>query len=85
MAPLLNTVLLPILLLSGILLPMSLAPAWLAGLSRGNPFRYVVDAIRDAFAGRYDTGTVWAGLAVALAAALVSVAIGARTFQRETA
>jgi ABC-2 type transport system permease protein len=85
MAPLINTVLLPILLLSGILLPMTLAPTWLGALSRANPFRYVVDGMRDAFAGRYATGTVWTGLAVALAAAVVAVAIGARTFQRETA
>jgi ABC-2 type transport system permease protein len=84
MAPMINTVLLPVLLLSGILLPMTLAPGWLAALSRANPFRYVVDGMRDAFAGRYGTGQVWTGLAVAVAAAAIAVAVGARTFQRET-
>jgi ABC-2 type transport system permease protein len=85
MAPMINTVLLPVLLLSGILLPMTLAPHWLEALSRINPFRYVVDGMRDAFAGRIGSGTVWTGLGVALAAALVAVLVGARTFQRETA
>jgi ABC-2 type transport system permease protein len=84
MAPMINTVLLPLLLLSGILLPMSLAPGWLAALSRANPFRYVVDGMRDAFAGQYATAQVWAGLGVAVAAAALAVAFGARTFQRET-
>jgi ABC-2 type transport system permease protein len=84
MAPMINTVLLPLLLLSGILLPMSLAPGWLAALSRANPFRYVVDGMRAAFAGQYSSGQVWAGLSVALAAAAAAVVFGARTFQRET-
>jgi ABC-2 type transport system permease protein len=84
MAPLVNTVLLPVLLLSGILLPMSLAPPWLSALSRINPFRYVVDGMRDAFAGDYGTGRLWTGLAVAAAAAVLSAAVGARTFRRHT-
>jgi ABC-2 type transport system permease protein len=84
LAPMINTVLLPILLLSGILLPMTLAPGWLATLSRANPFRYVVDGMREAFAGRYGPG-VWTGLAVAAVAAALALAFGARTFRKETA
>lgn len=84
MAPMINTVLLPLLLLSGILLPMTLAPGWLAALSRANPFRYVVDGMREAFAGRYGP-SMWTGLAVAAAAAALAVAFGARTFRKETA
>lgn len=37
LAPLLNLVTLPLLLLSGILLPMALAPGWLQTLARLNP------------------------------------------------
>ncbi|GAA1882079.1 ABC transporter permease [Actinomadura bangladeshensis] len=40
-APLLSAVTLPLMLLSGMLLPMSLAPGWLDALSRFTPFRYV--------------------------------------------
>jgi ABC-2 type transport system permease protein len=82
-APLLNMIMVPLLLLSGILLPMSLAPRWLDALSRANPFRYIVEAMRAAFLGQYATGEVWWGVVVALMLAVLSVAIGARTFRRE--
>jgi ABC-2 type transport system permease protein len=82
-APLLNMIMVPLLFLSGILLPMSLAPRWLDALSRANPFRYIVEAMRAAFLGQYATGEVWWGVVVALMLAVLSVAIGARTFRRE--
>ncbi len=46
-----NLVYLPILLLSGIMLPLDLAPHWLKILSEFNPFSYVVNAERLMFAG----------------------------------
>jgi ABC-2 type transport system permease protein len=82
-APLLNMIVVPLLLLSGILLPMSLAPRWLDALSRANPFRYIVEAIRAAFLGQYATGEVLAGVIVALVLAVLFVVLGARTFRRE--
>ena len=54
LAPLLNRVSVPVLLLSGILLPMTLAPTWLRRLARLNPFSHVVDGARAAF--RNDLG-----------------------------
>src|SRR5690242_17255093 len=56
LAPLLNMVSVPILLLSGILLPMTLAPKWLLRLSQANPFSHIVDAARSAF--RDDLGNI---------------------------
>jgi ABC-2 type transport system permease protein len=82
-APLLNMVTVPLMLLSGILLPMSLAPAWLDGLARANPFRYIVDAMREVFLGNYATAVVIEGVVVALSLAVASVAIGTRTFFKE--
>ena len=82
-APLLNMVALPLLLLSGILLPMSLAPPWLNFLSNLNPLRHIVDGMRDAFLGEYATVNVAIGLAVALALATVSLMAGTRTFRNE--
>jgi ABC-2 type transport system permease protein len=82
-APLLNMVTVPVLLLSGILLPMSLAPGWLSALSRLNPFRYIVEAIRSAFLGEYATAEIAQGVVVALVLAVVSVSVGVRTFRRE--
>src|SRR5262249_54392624 len=82
-APMLNMVALPLLLLSGILLPMSLAPGWLDFLSNLNPLRHIVEGMRDAFLGDYTTTNVGIGLAVALVLAIVSLAAGTITFRQE--
>jgi|SRR5579884_650758 len=82
-APLLNMITVPLLLLSGILLPMSLAPRWLDLLSRANPFRYIVEAMRAAFLGEYATAEVGAGILVATLLMMLSLAIGVRTFRCE--
>ncbi|WP_207394149.1 ABC transporter permease [Actinomadura formosensis] len=84
-APLLSAVTLPLMLLSGILLPMSLAPGWLDVVSRFTPFRYVVDAARAAFLGDYATAAVAEGTLVAVVLLVVSVTLGARCFRRENA
>jgi ABC-2 type transport system permease protein len=82
-APLLNLFCVPLLLLTGILLPMTLAPTWLNTLSRLNPLRYLLDAMREVFLGRYLNETVLVGSVVAVIVAAGAVAIGARTFRRE--
>ena len=64
MAPVINIVMMPILLLSGILLPMTIGPEWLQNLSDFMPFKCIVDAVRDAFAGelRHLVGALGHGL-----------------------
>ena len=84
-APVIQTTVLPLMLLSGILLPMTLAPAWLDAASHLSPFRYVVDAMRAAAAGDYAGATTLTGLGVALALAVVALAIGTRTFRHRSA
>lgn len=84
-APLLSAVTLPLMLLSGILLPMSLAPGWLDAVSRFTPFRYVVDAVRAAFLGDYASAAVAEGALVAVVLLVASVALGARRFRGEDA
>lgn len=76
-----NTAVMPAMLLSGVLLPMALAPGWLDGLSHAVPFRYTVDAVREVFLGHYATGTVALGAGVSLALAALALAVGARTFR----
>jgi ABC-2 type transport system permease protein len=83
-APMLNSFTIPALLLSGILLPMTLAPGWLYDLSRISPFTYVVNAERDLFRGQITTLAVLIGLLVTLALVAVAAAWGTRTFQRES-
>ena len=43
LAPLMNTVAQPVLLLSGILLPLTFAPGWLQGIADWNPFSWAVE------------------------------------------
>jgi ABC-2 type transport system permease protein len=85
LAQLLNSVAVPLLLLSGILLPMSLAPRWLYLLSRFNPFSHVVDGARAAVRGDFGSGSIVVGFIAALSLAIAGVAVGTRTFHRESA
>lgn len=64
MAPTLNTITLPVSLLSGIMLPLALAPFWLLDLAKINPFYYTVNASRDLFAGAILNGDVVVGFIV---------------------
>jgi ABC-2 type transport system permease protein len=85
--PLLNTILLPVLLLSGILIPITtgLAPNWLYQISRINPFTHIVNADRAAFRGDYGMDALFTGCVVLAVMAVLAVWWGARTFQRENA
>ncbi|ADH69592.1 ABC transporter permease [Nocardiopsis dassonvillei] len=80
-APIVQTLIMPLMLLSGVLLPMELAPPWLYALSRANPVAYVVDAERALFAGQWDA-SVALGWAVAVVLAVAALAGGSRAMRR---
>jgi ABC-2 type transport system permease protein len=84
-APLLQAVTLPVLLLSGVLLPMALAPSWLRNLSRLNPLTYSVDTIRGLFLGQWATQQELVGLGVTVSMTVLFTALSAKIFQRVTA
>jgi ABC-2 type transport system permease protein len=84
LAPVLNSIALPVLLLSGILLPMTLAPGWLLTLSNIIPTKHIVDAVRAVFTGAFDS-TVWWGTFWALLVFVAAAAWATRVFQRENA
>jgi ABC-2 type transport system permease protein len=84
-APLVNSVAMPLLLLSGILLPMALAPAWLQTLSSLNPLSHAVDAARALFNGQWGSPEIPIGVGLTAILAVLSVAIAARTFARANA
>ncbi|MGW7296261.1 ABC transporter permease [Streptomyces xiamenensis] len=81
-APVINSINLPMMLLSGILLPMALAPTWLNVISHAVPFRYLVEAVRAAFVGNYGDGTLLLGTGVALALSAVTITLGTRLFTK---
>jgi ABC-2 type transport system permease protein len=84
-APMLNSVVLPLVLLSGIMLPMTLGPGWLQGIARISPFRYIIDAMRGAFDGHYANAIMLEGVLVAIGLAGVCLWLGSRVFVRENA
>ncbi|MEU7893891.1 ABC transporter permease [Nonomuraea sp. NPDC049152] len=84
-APVMMTAVWPLMLLSGTFLPMSMAPGWLNALSYVSPFRYVLEAMRELFSGRYTTSTVAIGVLVVAAFAAISLTVGNRIFSRANA
>jgi ABC-2 type transport system permease protein len=79
--PLINAMSMPSMLLSGLMLPMTLAPGWLDVLSHFMPFRYLVDAVRDAYVGSYTSTAMLYGVLVAVGLAALSVTVGTRVFR----
>jgi len=84
-APLIFTSTLPILLLSGVLLPLGFAPQWLRNIAAINPLSYAVDAARHIFNDNLGDPSVAKGVAIMVVLSVVAVAIGARQFGRAVA
>jgi len=78
-------VMMPVLLLSGILLPMTIGPAWLQTASDFMPIRHVVDAVRDSFIGDFANSAIVWGTAWAVVLFVAAVWWGTRTFRKENA
>ena len=83
LAPLANGLAVPLLLLSGILLPMSLAPGWLDAVSDANPVKHVVDGVRALFLHGSAATVIW-GIVATLGLVAAGLALGTRTFERES-
>ncbi len=86
LAPLLNGIILPVMLLSGTMLPITegFAPDWLYWLSRINPIAYIVDGARAAFLGDFSSHQFWIGAGVAAALAVIGMTLATRTFTRQS-
>lgn len=85
LGPVLTTVSLPLLLLSGVLLPLSLAPAWLRAIAALNPLSYAVDAARAVFNDHLADPSVLKGVVIMVLLAAAAVAWAARSFGRAVA
>jgi ABC-2 type transport system permease protein len=84
-APVINGLIVPVLLLSGILLPMTLAPGWLQTLADVNPLTHVVDGVRAIFRGELGSGDARLGSSITAALLVVGVLYGGWVFRKESA
>jgi ABC-type polysaccharide/polyol phosphate export permease len=84
LASVLNSVTLPMMLLSGILLPLTLAPAWLRGIAALNPLAYAVNATRALLRGQVGDTAVLQGTALLAALAVLAIGWAARSFRHAT-
>jgi len=82
LAPLMNTVAQPVLLLSGILLPLTFAPGWLQAVADWNPFSWAVNGVRALFRGDLGAPAVWQGLLIMTVLAALALTWAARLFAR---
>src|SRR6185312_5997516 len=77
-----QTLLFPLLLLAGVLLPLDSGPGWMRAAASVNPLHFLVDAERALFSGDVASTTVAAGLGAAVATAVLGVWVGTRAMAR---
>ncbi len=81
-AALINGINLPLLLLAGVLLPISYGPLWLRVLAHLNPLYYLVEAARSLGRGAVTTSSVGLGFAVLVPLCVLSLTWATGIFRR---
>jgi ABC-2 type transport system permease protein len=76
---------LPILLLSGVLLPLSLAPNWMVVIAHFNPLYYIVEANRVLAAGNIWNTTVGLAFLVLIPLTVITVWWATRVYRKAVA
>lgn len=79
-----QTLVFPLLILSGMLLPLADGPEWMRAVATVNPVNWVVQAERALLAGRFDAPEVLWGAVAAVAVAAVGLAVGVRAMRRSS-
>ncbi|MDF5757330.1 ABC transporter permease [Spongiactinospora sp. TRM90649] len=79
-----QTVLFPLMILSGMLLPLDEGPQWMRVLAQFNPLTHVVEAERDLFAGQIATPDVGYGFLAASTTAVLGFVLGLRALRAST-
>jgi ABC-2 type transport system permease protein len=76
-----QTLVFPLLLLAGVLLPLEGAPGWLQTASDLNPLTYIVEAARHLFAGSFPADTIAAGFAGSAVVAVLGLVVGLKAMR----
>jgi ABC-2 type transport system permease protein len=79
-----QTLVFPLLLLAGVLLPLDGAPGWLQTAADLNPLKYVVEAERALFAGTFPAETIAYGFLGAAVVAALGLLVGLRAMERSS-
>jgi len=79
-----QTLIFPLLLLAGVLLPLEDAPGWLRTASDLNPLKYVIEAERALFAGTFPVDTVLAGFTASAIVAAFGLWVGLKAMRRSS-
>jgi ABC-2 type transport system permease protein len=77
-----NNVAQPLMLLSGCLLPIALAPGWLQAIAAWNPLGWAVDGMRALFVGKVGDAAVWQSTVMIAVLTLLALVWSARLFTR---
>ena len=77
-----NGINLPVLLLAGVLLPISLGPTWMRDLAHFNPLYYLVQASRVLASGALTTAAVWQAFAVLVPLCALVLTWATRVFRQ---
>jgi len=84
-AAIVNGINLPVLLLAGVLLPISLGPGWMRVLAHFNPLYYLVVSARVLAGGTLTGAAVWQAFAVLVPLCAVILAWATRVFRKAVA
>jgi ABC-2 type transport system permease protein len=84
-AAIINGINLPILLLAGVLLPISIGPLWMRVLAHFNPLYYAVQASRALATGTFGAPAVWQAFAVLVPLCALVVTWATRVFRKAVA
>ena len=77
-----DTAVQPVMLLAGVLLPLSVAPLLLVRIAKWDPFYWVTTGVRALFNGATGDLAVWLSLAIVAVMAGVAMAWSVRLFAR---
>lgn len=79
-----QSLLFPLLILSGMMLPLEAGPRWIQVLGRFNPLTYIVDAERALFAGTWSDSAIPLAVLAAVLTCAVGLWVGVRQVAKST-
>lgn len=77
-----NNLAMPLMLLSGTLLPIAIAPLWLRDTANANPFNWAVTGVRSLFVNNGGNPEIWQALIIMVCVAALALGWATRVFAK---